>query len=331
MEILKITEFADPVCTWCRGSAPITRALKYRYGKAVEIRYVMTGMIDDIRTFSNRRLEIGGEDIALSNRNMLLNWIEASKVHGMPVMEHGFHLFSEEHRSTAPQCMAYIAAKLCLPVDSNGARNLDRADRYLRRVQEATAVDGLITADKRVLADLAAVEGYDPQRFTEVLNSREVQRAFEKDREFAAHYAVQSTPTYLLEYRNQEKLLQGFTTFDTLVHNIERLTYGKVKPRSTAEDGRERLTPTVENVRNFIAHYNSVYPVEIATAFCLERHSGHTALNIESYEHLPSLVDELIRGGEVAITPCGNGFKIYEIKDGRTRTQEREHKYAGTF
>lgn len=85
------------------------RALEYRLGDKVEFRYVMGCMIEDIATFSNRRLGIGG-DIALSNRNMHKVWVEASAVHGMPVGEKGLRLFSEEHRSTAPQNIAYIAA-----------------------------------------------------------------------------------------------------------------------------------------------------------------------------------------------------------------------------
>ena len=37
MEKIKITVFADPVCTWCWGSVPVIRALKYRYGEQLEI------------------------------------------------------------------------------------------------------------------------------------------------------------------------------------------------------------------------------------------------------------------------------------------------------
>ncbi|MBR5276919.1 MAG: hypothetical protein IKU35_07270 [Bacteroidaceae bacterium] len=59
MKKLRITVFADPVCTWCWGSAPVLRALEYRLGDMVEIDYVMCGMIEDIRTFVNRRLNIG--------------------------------------------------------------------------------------------------------------------------------------------------------------------------------------------------------------------------------------------------------------------------------
>lgn len=330
MNILKITEFADPVCTWCWGSAPITRALEYRYKGQIEINYVMAGMVEDIRTYSNRRLNIGG-DIEMSNRNMMKAWSDASTVHGMPVLQHGLHLFSEERTSTLPQDLAYIAAKLCSAKEKRDTTDLHRPKRFFRRVQEATAVEGMHTNDVRVLADLSAVEGYNPERFLEMLESREVRRAFDEDKALCKRYNIQATPTFLLEYKKQEVLLQGFTTYATIEHNIKQLTYGKITPCMTDENDAERLAPTSRNIKKFIACYGSVYPVEIATAFRLERVSGKTALNIESYEHLPALLDELIRANEIEIAPVANGFKVIDIKNGLSETQKRERELAGIY
>mgnify|MGYP003294161192 CR=1 FL=1 len=74
MDKMKITVFSDPVCTWCWGSVPVIRALAYRYGGQIEFDYVMSGMIEDISSYSNRRLSVGG-DIALSNRNIHQHWL----------------------------------------------------------------------------------------------------------------------------------------------------------------------------------------------------------------------------------------------------------------
>lgn len=331
MDRLKITEFADPVCTWCWGTSPITRALEYRYGEQIEISYVMSGMIEDIRTFNNRRLEIGGEDIELSNRNMLKNWLEASKVHGMPVQEHRFHLFNDKYRSTISQCMAYITAKKLLPKKATGEHDYSKAHKYLRRLQEATAAEAMHTTNPDVLVDLAAVEGYEPNLFRDTMESEKVRNAYEEDKILCRHYGVLSTPTFLLEYKMQEVMLQGFTTCETLERNISQITYDKVTPRTTRNDGSKRLTPEKENILSFISRYPSVYPVEIATAFGLERKGGHTALNIESYEHLPDIIEELLKTGCIAMTPQANSFKIYHLSEGHNRTQQREREYAGTF
>lgn len=330
MNMIKITEFADPVCTWCWGSSPIVRALEYRFKGEIEINYVMTGMVEDIRTFNNRRLGIGG-DIEMSNRNMMKAWLDASAIHGMPVQEYGFHLFSKNRLSTIPQNLAYIAAKICSARGKEGEKDLRKAKHFFRRIQEATAVEAMHTNDVKVLADLSAVEGFEPNHFLDVMNSDDVHRAFEADKALCKRYGVQSTPTYLLEYKGEELLLHGFTTYETLEQKINQLTYGKIVPQEKDERGNEYLKPTKDNVRAFIVRYKSVYPVEIATAFCFERISGKSALNIESYKHLPDIIDELLHANEIEMTPQGNGFKIIAVNDTITQTQKREREYAGTF
>lgn len=315
MKNLKITVFADPVCTWCWGSVPMMRALEYRLGDKVEISYVMGCMIEDITTFSNRRLGIGG-DIALSNRNMHKVWSEASAVHGMPVGDKGLRIFSEEHCSTAPQNIAYIAAT----VYKHKASGEDVCPkRFLRRVQEATAVDMARTCDVDVLADLAATEGFEPQRFKELMASREVHRIFDDGKALCKRYDVHTFPTYIIEYKGTEVLLRGFTSFDTIMQNISHITYGKI-----ALADADEFAPTAQNVARYIEHYGSAYPVEIATAFCMQRISGKSALNVESYKGLPDVVEELIAQGDVAMRPRGNGFILYNKhhKDYKPLTME---------
>ena len=329
MKKLRIMVFADPVCTWCWGSVPVLRALEYRLGEHVEIEYVMCGMIEDIRTFRNRRLEIGG-DIALSNRNMMKAWIEASAIHGMPVLERGMHLFSEEHPSTFPQNIAYITAKLCCVEGERAEYNIRRANRYLRRVQEATAVEGLLTTRYNVLADLAAIEGFNPEEFARTLESDAAKKAFSADRERAIEYDINSYPSFVIEYDGKEKKLPGYTTYNTFVAEISALAGGRIKAMLTEKvDSSHRCAPTLKNVKAFIDCYKSVYPVEIATAFTLVRRSGRSAVNIESYELFPDIVDELLKSGDIAMHPTANSFKIYSLsgKEGISLEREKELHY----
>ena len=74
--------------------------------------------------------------------------------------------------------------------------------------------------------------------------------------------------------------------------------------------------------------YGSAYPVEIATAFGLARRNGHTALNFESYEHLPDVIDGLVESGEVAVAPRGNGFICYKLNGHHPKPHVLDHKYA---
>ena len=94
-------------------------------------------------------------------------------------------------------------------------------------------------------------------------------------------------------------------------------------------DSSHRCAPTLKNVKAFIECYKSVYPVEIATAFSLVRRSGRSAVNIESYELFPDIVDELLKSGDIAMHPTANSFKIYSLsgKEGISLEREKELHY----
>lgn len=304
---IKITVFADPACTWCWGSVPVLRALSYRYGEQLEISYVMGGMIEDVVSYNNRRLSIGG-DIALSNRNMYNHWVEASAVHGMPVSEKPVHLFSEERRSTIPLNLAYIAACEYVNEDKGVAHDSNR--RFLCVLQEMTAVDGAHTNSEEVIVGAAAVVGFNEEKFRGLFRSDKVKDIYVKGKEMCKRYDVHSFPTFRLQYREEEMMVRGFTTYDTLCHCIAQLSFENIKP---VADGRE--VPSKSNVRRFVSEFGTAYPVEIATAFSMPRNGGHTALNVESYVGLPDVVDELVKEGVLAMAPKGNGFIFYTLKE----------------
>lgn len=321
MSNMRITVLADPVCTWCWGSVPVLRALTYRYGKNIELDYVMGGMIEDIKTYNNRRLSVGG-DIALSNRKIHDHWVEASAIHGMPVCEHGFHLFSHEFPSTIPQNLAYLAAKVYEARYSDDVKP-GVASRYLRHIQEATAVDAVVTGDADMLVDMSAVVGFVPEKFRDIYASDMVKRLYDEGKAFCRSYDVISFPTFVLMYRGEEMMLRGYSTYDILCSSIEQLSYGGVKP---IDDGRGEFTQS--NVLRFMEGCGTAYPVEIATAFGLEKRSGHTALNVESYKGLPDMLDELVNAGEVAVAPRGNGFMYYKLNGKGPDPHVFDHRYA---
>ena len=331
MKKVRITVFADPVCTWCWGSSPIIRALEYRYGEQIEFEYCMVGMIDDIATYNNRRLQIGGDDIELSNRNILAHWLEASSIHGMPVESKHFHLFNSKYRSTIPHCKAYIAAKHCCTLNADGSRNITAANKYLRRIQEATAAEAMHTSDPDVLADLSAVCGFKPKDIRKEMESECVKKEFQRSREKAGTYDINTTPSYIIEYNGNEVLINGFCSYETIENHITNISGWDIRPITADKDGKERLNATYRNVLQFVKQHSSVYPVEIATTLKLKKLNGRTALNIESFEHMPAIVEELIKDERISITPVANSFKIYyrEICNSDTRKKERE--VAGTF
>ena len=323
MKKVKISVFSDPACVWCWGSVPVLRALRYHYGEQVDIEYVMSGMIEDITSYNNRRLSIGG-DIALSNRNIHKHWLEASAVHGMPVSEAPVRLFTEEHRSTVPLNLAYIAAELYVKSNKGGVENA--AQRLLRILQEMTIVDGACTNDGENVVAISALVGFNQQEFAEVFCGEEAKGVYAVNKSLCKAYEVNAFPTYKLEYGGEEMMVRGFTTYGTLVHCISQLSYENIKP---IDDGRAHFT--IANVRAFIEECGTAYPVEIATAFSLARKGGHTALNVESYDGLSDVVEDLIKCGDIAMAPKGNGFMFYTLKRQQNASQKAGRELAGIY
>jgi putative protein-disulfide isomerase len=44
MDGLHFVYFADPMCSWCYGFAPVMRQLRQRYGDVAQVRPVMGGL-----------------------------------------------------------------------------------------------------------------------------------------------------------------------------------------------------------------------------------------------------------------------------------------------
>jgi len=248
---IEIIEFTDPVCTWCWGSEPVLRKLETRYGDQVEISYIMGGLVEDITSFYDSRNDIGG-DPARSNMNIAKHWLEASERHGMPVKTEGFKLFSRENPSSYPQNIAYKAAQM---------QDQTLANRFLRRIREASAAEAKQTNTTEVLMELVSEVGLDVARFLEDFSQGAARKAFEQDLAITARYNARAFPSFLVRFGEKETLLHGYKGYKDFKAVITHLSTGTIVelPISASE----------ETIMAFIRNYNSVAPIEIKTIFDL--------------------------------------------------------------
>lgn len=274
---VEILAFTDPVCTWCWGSEPVLRQLETWYGDSVHIRYVMGGLVEDIRTFYDRANDIGG-DPERSNAQIARHWLEASERHGMPVRTEGFRLFTAETVSTYPQNIAFKAVEL---TDSS------LAVRYLRRLREASATEVRETGRSEVLIELASETGLDVASFIGHLNDGSAKRAFQEDIEIMRCYGVHSFPTFLFRHGSKELLLRGYQSFRTMQAVINTLSCGTLQAQKPEK--------SVENVLGFIQMHGRVAPVEIASVFDIAE------------TDLEAILAELVKEGRICRVAAGNG------------------------
>jgi len=277
---IEITEFTDPVCTWCWGSEPVLRKLETRFGEQVKISYIMGGLVKDITSFYDSYNDIGG-DPDRTNRNVARHWLEASERHGMPVRTEGFKMFTSEHLSTYPQNIAYKAAQM---------QDEALANRFLRRIREASAAEARQTNTTEVLLELASEVGLDIARFLDDFTHGPAQRAFEQDLATTAEYGARGFPSFLVKYGEKEMVIRGYKRYEDFKALIGHLTGGEIQERP--------VSASEESIMAFITRYGSVAPIEIQMTFDLTN------------DELKTVVSSLLTKKRIQKREAGNGFFI---------------------
>jgi putative protein-disulfide isomerase len=279
-KMIEITEFTDPVCTWCWGSEPVLRKLETRFGEQVKISYIMGGLVQDITSFYDSFNDIGG-DPDRSNKNIAKHWVDASERHGMPVRSKDFKLFSKEHPSTYPQNIAYKAAQM---------QDQALANKFLRRIREASATEARQTNTTEVLLELASEVGLDIARFLDDFTHGPAQKAFEQDLAITAKYGARGFPSFLLKYGEKEMVIRGYKRYEEFKALIGHLSGGEIQERPVSSDEGSLMA--------FIIRYGSVAPIEVQMTFDL------------SDEELKAMLDSLLNKQLIQKREAGNGYFI---------------------
>jgi len=279
-KVIEIIEFTDPVCTWCWGSEPVLRKLETRFGEQVKISYIMGGLVQDITSFYDSYNDIGG-DPDRSNRNIAKHWVDASARHGMPVRSEGFKLFSKEHPSTYPQNIAYKAAQL---------QDQALANKFLRRIREASAAEARQTNRTEILLELASEVGLDIARFLDDFTHGPAQKAFEQDLAITAKYGARGFPSFLLKYGEKEMLIRGYKRYEEFKALIGHLSGGEIQERPVSADEGSLMA--------FITRYGSVALIEIQMTFDL------------GDDELKTVIDSLLNKQLIQKREAGNGYFI---------------------
>jgi len=195
-----LTQYTDPMCTWCWGSEPIMRRLRTVLGDQIQIRYVMGGLVEDFDEFYD-----AANDIA-TPADVAPHWEEASRQHGMPVDTTIFE--TDPAQSTYPASEAFTAAR---------QQDTGLAHRYLRRLREAYTTQARNVNHRAVQVELADEVGLDVDDFTTALDDGTARKAFEADLARTREAGVRSFPTYGITGPVGERRAAGFQTFDQLL------------------------------------------------------------------------------------------------------------------
>jgi len=280
---LEIISFTDPYCTWCWGSEPILRKIQEVYGDQISIRFVMGGLVEDMRNFSDPGAGIGGNQWY---RQVAAHWVDASHRHKMPVDEQVYFDIKNDVFSTYPACIAFKAGQL---------QSEELGNRYLRRLREAAAAERLVIQRFDVQVKLAEEIGLDRDKFLESIQNGKAENAFRQDIQECHQRGVGGFPSFLICGFGKEVLLRGYTSYQTFESWFKELSNNQIKPKE--------LQAGSTQVFDFISRNGKVAPMEVACVYDM------------AFEDAQKLLRLMAEKGLVSEKPVGNGAFYFMPQD----------------
>ncbi len=212
--------FADPMCSWCWGFAPVIAALDARWGERLPIRLILGGLRPGTTTpmTAERAAELRA------------HWRAVAEASGQrfdaSLAAEGFVY------DTDPAARAVVAARR--------ARR-EAALLYLEAAQRAFYVEGRDVTQGETLADIAEALGLDGAAFAVELASEAVREETRRDHALSRNAGVTGFPTLILGPRadgHYETVTRGFRpAAETLAIVEARLGRIVASPSLLAEDG----------------------------------------------------------------------------------------------
>ena len=169
--------FADPMCSWCWGFAPVMAGLRKRFADQVPIKLVMGGLRanNEIPMDDGMRLEIG------------THWKHVEETTGQP-FDYDFFKREKFVYDTEPACRAVVTMRMAYP---------QKAADFLDKIHQAFYAEGRDTTDESILCDLAEEFGVDRDEFAARLGSEPAIAQTAADFTITRQSGVQGFPTLL--------------------------------------------------------------------------------------------------------------------------------------
>jgi len=207
----ELVYFADPMCSWCYGFAPVIAAIEQHFRGRLPLRLVMGGL----RAGQTRPMRDQDKDYIRGA------WTKVGAASGQPF---DFSFFEREGfvYDTEPACRAVVTMR---------SRNPSRALAFLERIQSAFYAENRDVTSAEVLADLAAEEGEDRTEFSAAFLSPEVRNETFRDFLLAQEFGIQGFPTLIVGGGKQYALVtSGFRPLDGIPEALDHWLSAQSQP-----------------------------------------------------------------------------------------------------
>lgn len=194
--------FADPMCSWCWGFAPVISAIKDTYQGRLQLALMMGGLRPGTT-----------QPMAPEQRAEILHhWQEVHRRSNQPFKFDGA-LPDGFVYDTEPACRAVITM-----LDLNAAV----AFAYFKSIQAAFYAEGRDVTQTQTLVALAAAQGEDGERFGERFVSEDMQRMTQAHFRQTAEIGIRGFPTVILQQDGRfDVLTYGYRPLEELQPKLE--------------------------------------------------------------------------------------------------------------
>jgi putative protein-disulfide isomerase len=200
----RLVYFADPMCSWCYGFAPVIAALAERFEERLPLDLVMGGL----RAGNTEPMRQQDKDYIRSA------WTRVGAATGQPF---DMDFFAREGfvYDTEPACRAVVTARRLMP---------RMALPLMARVQQAFYAENRDMTSPEAIADVAEEAGFDRAGFAQGFASPEARNETFRDFLTAQSLGIRGFPTLIAgsEERGYALLTNGYRPLEDLAEALER-------------------------------------------------------------------------------------------------------------
>lgn len=173
----RLVYFADPMCSWCWGFAPVAEAALERFGAEAPLLLFLGGL----RPGTTEPLDEAGK------QTIREHWEHVHEASGQP-FDHDFFARDGFVYDTEPPCRAVVAVRRVAP---------GTALAFLHHLQRAFYGANRDVTDRATLCDLAEEFGMAREAFAESFDAEETRRETIQDFTTARRLGITGYPTLL--------------------------------------------------------------------------------------------------------------------------------------
>jgi putative protein-disulfide isomerase len=196
--------FADPMCSWCYGFAPVISALAERFEDRMPVRLVMGGLR------AGHTAPMRAQDKAYIRDA----WTNVSGATGQPF---DFSFLDREGfvYDTEPACRAVVTARRLLP---------HLALPFMARIQQAFYAENRDMTSSDDIAEVAEEAGFERERFTQAFLAAETRNETFRDFLTAQELGIRGFPTLIAgsEEKGYALVTNGYRPLDDILDPLER-------------------------------------------------------------------------------------------------------------